>query len=204
MQNTRERIQQEALKLFARNGYEAVSVRDIAGRLGIAQSALYKHYANKRAIFESIVSRMQAEDLSRAQAFAVPEARLADDAAAYRGMRVETIQRYTFAQFLYWVEDDFAADFRRMLTLEQYRSDEMMALYQQYLSGGVIDYVEDLFREMGRFYDWRGREPRQLALLFYAPVYMLMNLYDGTADKAGTVALASAHIDGFFAGLQQA
>ena len=36
MADTKERILQAALKLFAENGYEAVSVRDIAGELDIA------------------------------------------------------------------------------------------------------------------------------------------------------------------------
>ena len=195
MQNTRDRIQREALTLFARSGYEAVSVRDIAGRLGIAQSALYKHYASKRAIFDSIVAHMEAEDQDRAQAFAVPETRFADDAAAYRGTQAETVRRYTFAQFLYWVEDDFAADFRRMLTLEQYRSDEMMALYQQYLSGGVIEYLTDLFREMGA--QTQTCDASALALSLYAPIYLLMQLYDGAEDKAQVFALAKAHVERF-------
>ncbi len=203
MQNTRERIQQEALALFAREGYEAVSVRDIAGRLGVAQSALYKHYASKRAIFESIVSRMRAQDCQRAQAFAVPAYSFSDGAAAYEATQIEAIKRYSFAQFLYWAEDGFAADFRRLLTLEQYRNAEMTALYQQYLSGGVIGYMEDLFREMGALRARKDKTPRQLALAFYAPVYMLMNLYDAAADKAETIDLAKAHIDGFFADMRR-
>ena len=60
MENTKERILLTALELFARDGYEAVSVSTIAGALGMTKGALYRHYANKRAIFESIVKRMAA------------------------------------------------------------------------------------------------------------------------------------------------
>ena len=42
--------------LFARDGYEAVSVSMIAGELGITKGALYRHYKNKQDIFDSIVS----------------------------------------------------------------------------------------------------------------------------------------------------
>ena len=42
--NTKENILQVALTLFARDGYEAVSVSMIAGELGMTKGALYKHY----------------------------------------------------------------------------------------------------------------------------------------------------------------
>mgnify|MGYP006943339052 CR=1 FL=1 len=35
--------------------------------------------------------------------------------------------------FEYWTEDDFASSFRKMLTIEQFRSEGMQKLYQQYL-----------------------------------------------------------------------
>ena len=52
MMNTKEKILVAALRLFAVNGYEAVSVSQIAGELGITKGALYKHYKNKRDIFK--------------------------------------------------------------------------------------------------------------------------------------------------------
>ena len=58
MADTKENILRTALRLFARDGYEAVSTSAIAGELGMTKGALYKHYKNKRAIFDSIVARM--------------------------------------------------------------------------------------------------------------------------------------------------
>ena len=54
MADTRENILNTALRLFARDGYEAVCVSTIAGELGMTKGALYKHYKNKRDIFDSI------------------------------------------------------------------------------------------------------------------------------------------------------
>ena len=48
MSDTKEKILFTALRLFARDGYEAVSVSAIAGELGMTKGALYKHYKNKR------------------------------------------------------------------------------------------------------------------------------------------------------------
>ena len=69
MSETRERILMTALRLFARDGYEAVSVSAIAGELGMTKGALYKHYKNKRDIFNSIVERMYQIDAERAEKY---------------------------------------------------------------------------------------------------------------------------------------
>lgn len=47
------------------------------------------------------------------------------------------------------LEDDFVSSFRKVLTLEQFRNEEMQALYQQYLAQGTMEYVRDLFESMG-------------------------------------------------------
>ena len=44
MTDTKESILKAALGLFAVKGYEAVSVSQIAGTLGMTKGALYKHY----------------------------------------------------------------------------------------------------------------------------------------------------------------
>ena len=46
MSDTKEKILITALHLFAKNGYEAVSVSMIAGKLGITKGALYRHFKN--------------------------------------------------------------------------------------------------------------------------------------------------------------
>ena len=54
--NTKERIITEALNLFSINGYDSVSVRDIAKAVGIKESSLYNHFKNKQDIFDTIIS----------------------------------------------------------------------------------------------------------------------------------------------------
>jgi AcrR family transcriptional regulator len=61
---TRARIQQVALELFAEQGYEATSLREIAERLGVTKAALYYHFKSKEDIVRSFTedhfSRMDA------------------------------------------------------------------------------------------------------------------------------------------------
>jgi AcrR family transcriptional regulator len=52
---TRERIQAVALELFAEQGYEKTSLREIAERLGVTKAALYYHFKSKEDIVGSLV-----------------------------------------------------------------------------------------------------------------------------------------------------
>ena len=63
MSDTRERILMTALHLFARDGYEAVSVSAIAGELGMTKGALYKHYKNNYDFKLSGKSYRELEDM---------------------------------------------------------------------------------------------------------------------------------------------
>jgi AcrR family transcriptional regulator len=58
--DTRRRIQDVALELFAERGYEKTSLREIAEHLDVTKAALYYHFKTKEDILISI-----AEDLSR-------------------------------------------------------------------------------------------------------------------------------------------
>ncbi|MDX3579256.1 helix-turn-helix domain-containing protein [Streptomyces sp. FL07-04A] len=52
--NTRQRIQDVALELFAEQGYEKTSLREIAERLEVTKAALYYHFKTKEEITVSI------------------------------------------------------------------------------------------------------------------------------------------------------
>ncbi|MEU7401893.1 TetR/AcrR family transcriptional regulator [Streptomyces sp. NPDC044948] len=51
--NTRQRIQDVALELFAERGYEKTSLREIAERLDVTKAALYYHFKTKEEIIVS-------------------------------------------------------------------------------------------------------------------------------------------------------
>ncbi|MFF1560380.1 TetR/AcrR family transcriptional regulator [Streptomyces sp. NPDC058279] len=52
--NTRQRIQDIALELFAEQGYEKTSLREIAERLEVTKAALYYHFKTKEDIIISV------------------------------------------------------------------------------------------------------------------------------------------------------
>ena len=53
--DTRARIQRVALELFAEQGYDKTSLREIADRLDVTKAALYYHFRSKEDIVRSLV-----------------------------------------------------------------------------------------------------------------------------------------------------
>ena len=178
MGNRKEEILIVALHLFARDGYEAVSVSQIAGELDMTKGALYRHYKSKRDIFDCIVQRMEQQDSEQARQNEVPEESIEKVPEEYQNVSVEDFVGYSKSMFEYWTEDDFASSFRKMLTLEQFRNEEMQKLYQQYLVSGPAEYVKDLFKNM------EIKNPEETAVQFYANMFFYYSMYDGAADKA--------------------
>ena len=177
MGNRKEEILIVALHLFARDGYEAVSVSQIAGELDMTKGALYRHYKSKRDIFDCIVQRMEQQDNEQARQNEVPEESIENVPEEYQNVSVEDFVGYSKSMFEYWTEDDFASSFRKMLTLEQFRNEEMQNLYQQYLVSGPAEYVKDLFKNM------EIKNPEEEAVKFYANMFFYYSVYDGATDK---------------------
>ena len=170
--------------MFSARGYEAVSVRDIAGALGMSQAALYKHYANKQDIFDSILRRMEQGDAEKSQECNVP----AENGGA---CTLDELKAFCREMFSYWTRDPFAASFRRLLTVEQYRSAEMSRLFAQYLGSGPLEYTAGLLARLG------CAEPVAKAAELFSVMFMSMSLYDSAQDKEQLTQITQRHIDRF-------
>lgn len=59
-EDTKQRILEKSLELFASKGYDAVSVGEIAKAVGVKAPSLYNHFASKQAIFDAIVESTAA------------------------------------------------------------------------------------------------------------------------------------------------
>ena len=191
--DTKERILETALELFAQNGYLGTSMNDIAKQLGFTKAALYKHYTSKQEILNRIVERMNEMDYERAKQFEMPEGNLTEIVAAYQKTPIEKVRAYSKAQFLHWTEEEFSSRFRKMLTLEQYRDPEMAQLYQKYLATGPVDYMAAIFRGLTD----SEEAAQHLALEFYGPMFLLYSVSDSGAEQEQVLSLLDAHINRF-------
>ena len=179
MRKTRELILQTALKLFSQKGFEAVSVRDIAAELELTAPALYVHFKRKQDILEAILRRMEERDAELSGQDGVPQETFADNPEAYGHVPLDSLKAFTMDMFRYWTEDEFAVRFRHLLTIEQFRDKRFADLLQQYLGNGVVQYLENIFRENAH------DDPHDLAISFWSLFRFLLEQYDiATTKKA--------------------
>lgn len=68
MSKTKEKIIQESVRLFNEEGFAHVSLRDIAGAIGISQGNLTYHYKTKEMLIMAIYERM----LEESEAYIMP------------------------------------------------------------------------------------------------------------------------------------
>ena len=193
--DTKERILETALELFAQNGYLGTSMNDIARQLGFTKAALYKHYTSKQEILDRIVERMNKMDYERAESYEMPETQPDGFAEAYLNTPVQKIRAYSTAQFDHWTKETFSSNFRKMLTLEQYRDPKLAQLHHDYLAGGPLEYMAAIFRKLTD----SDEAAMQLALEFYGPMFLLYSVYDGADKKERIAPMLREHIDRFIA-----
>ncbi|WP_288517746.1 TetR/AcrR family transcriptional regulator [uncultured Treponema sp.] len=198
---TKEQIMEASLELFSQNGFLGTSMSDIASQLKITKGALYKHYESKQKILERIIERMAELDLERANEYEMPDAKLDNSAESYTHISAEKIREYSIAQFRHWTEEKFSAQFRKMLTLEQFRSKKMSGLYQNYLAAGPLEYMTEIFKKITK------SKPRakQVALEFYGPIFILYSIYDGVSEdkKKSVFVQLENHIKNFIEQLEK-
>lgn len=55
--NARDRILDDAARLFARDGYDGTSLGELATSVGVTKAAIYHYFPNKQEIYEAIIVR---------------------------------------------------------------------------------------------------------------------------------------------------
>ncbi|TYC83676.1 TetR/AcrR family transcriptional regulator [Acetobacterium wieringae] len=198
--NTREIILEEALNLFAVKGYQSVTVKEIAKAVGIKDSSLYKHFASKQVIYDTLLAWMNQKFEETVSFYRLPQGEIESVAREYGRNDLVWLKKACEAVFLFFLKDPQAAKFRRMLTIEQYKSDDAAKTLYNWFFNDAILFQTDLFREMIRQGSFRDGPPQIIALQFYGPFYTLLCQYDQRPEKeAEALALLMAHIEQFAA-----
>ena len=176
--DTKHRILDEALTLFSEKGYANVYVSDIAERVGIKAPSLYKHYRNKRAIFDAIIDEMNHRFEQQAQALSISGTDPTADAEVYKNMDEEHLIKLGNDLFRYYLHDSYTKRFRKMLTLEQFQDQELARVYSQQYFDMPLSYQGMLLGLMvSQGLLVTGNVPI-MTLQFYAPIYMLLTVCD--------------------------
>lgn len=198
-EDTKRIILDKALELFAARGYDAVSVGEIAGAVGIRAPSLYHHYPCKQAIFDAIVESVTEQYEADTGKIDIHVQNVAEDIPAFKGITEETLFEKVRQLFLYSLHDERVSRFRRMMTIEQFRSPELAALYTKRYVERLCGYHADIFRALIAAGEIRADDPETLALLYVAPVLTLIGLCDREPEREDEcLAKLKDHVGLFF------
>lgn len=195
---TKEKILREALNLFAEKGYNAVYVGDIAEAVGIKAPSLYKHYKSKQEIFDAILEEMKKGYDRQAFALNMDGNSPDTDANVFSAVSEDRLVEMGIKLFLYFLHDDYSSKFRKMMTVEQFRNDELSQLYQKQYVDGPLSYQSAIFAILSGNGSLLHENEQIMALHFYAPIYMFLTVCDRQPERENEILqLIEEHIRQF-------
>lgn len=96
---TRSAVQTAAVRVFARHGYAASAIRDIAVEAGVGVGTIYRHYPTKDALYADLLDQALTGLVALTEELSGP------------GGPVETIRQFTVRYLSGLTADDGAAEF---------------------------------------------------------------------------------------------
>ena len=100
----------------------------------------------------------------------------------YKSMTNEQFVAISARIFEYYFIDEINVKLRKMLTIEQYRSDRIKKLFRELSFDSSIDFQAKLFNEMIKAGCFIETDPYILAMEFFSPIYLIFCKYDNTAE----------------------
>ena len=193
--NTKQEILDAALELFSVQGFEATSIAQIAGAVGIRKASLYSHFENKQAILDALVQKV-LEQYEEHSLFARADwekdtgslPQTADDA-------VQMIQ----GQIRYILHDPAISRARKMLVIEQFQNRSLAKLQTKQNYSDVLGYFTGLIKCLIQKGVLAADDPEIMAAQFCLPISVWINLCDREPEREQEVMeLVDKHIRQFF------
>ena len=181
--NTKKRILNEALTLFAEKGYGNVYVGQIAEAVGIKAPSLYKHYKSKQDIFNAILEEMKHNYEKQASALNMNGNDADADAGIFSAASEDNLVKMGIGLFSYFLHDEYICKFRKMLTIEQFHNSELSQLYTRQYADDPLSYQSAIFKILCSKSLLTPSDTDIMALQFYAPIYMLLTLCDRQPER---------------------
>ena len=137
--STKDRILEEALTLFAENGYDGTGVEQIAEKVGIKAPSLYKHFKGKEDILTVIIDNAEAryeESFgSEKHIGRLPESK-------------ESFVRVTMEKISFTMHDPMIRKIRKFLVQEQFRSERLAEITTRHQLDGLQEMYTKIIEGM--------------------------------------------------------
>lgn len=190
---TKDKILKHALKLFSSKGYKATTVRDIAGSMGMKQSALYNHFKNKDEILETLIRNLTSSAI--VTLFNDKEAQELHKQGKSLLLSIAT----TFK--LIGFDKQNEALFK-LLMQEIFRNESIREIYNERFYQENVKKLSGLFFAMMQDDIIQSSDPLLLANEFFSPLFFYqMQVSLLKLDKKSTssvVSMFEKHVDFFW------
>lgn len=182
-EDTKKMILKKALELFSESGYDAVSVGKIARAVGIKAPSLYNHFPSKQAIFDAIVEETSKEFEKNTDEVAIHVQNSARDVTVFSQITEDDLVEKVHQIFNISLHDENIALFRKMMTIEQFRSDELSKLYSERYVERIVAYHAGIFKSLIAAGELKKEDPYTLAMMYVAPIIMLIGVCDRQPER---------------------
>ena len=193
--NTKQEILEASLELFSVQGFEATSISQIAGAVGIRKASLYSHFESKQAILDAIVKDV-LEQYGEHSIFARANwEKDADNLPLTADGAVKMVQ----GQIRYILHDPAISRARKMLVIEQFQNPELAKLQTKQNYSDVLGYFTGLIKRLIQEGILAEDDPQIMASQLCLPISVWINLCDREPERETEVMeLVSRHIRQFF------
>lgn len=190
--NTKELILEAALDLFSQHGFAGASIRQIAGAVGIRESAVYNHFKSKEEIFFSLLSRFKKNSLS--------DTILSDDLIEDLPRPEKFLNNFSKKLINLWSRAD-EKKFMRLILMEQFTVIGQKEISPNEFLNESHAICRMIFSEMMKHGFFSKHDPEILADEFIAPLYFIRIEHLSSEKEDGTstaLKLAEKHVAFFW------
>ena len=193
--NTKQEVLEAALELFSVQGFEATSISQIAGAVGIRKASLYSHFESKQAILDALVKEVLGQYAEHSIFARTDWEKNAEKLPLTPDEAVEMIQE----QIRYIIHDPYISRARKMLMIEQFQNQELAKLQTKQNYSDVMRYFTGLIKCLIQKGILAEDDPEIMAAQFCLPISVWINLCDREPEREPEVMeLVSRHIRQFF------
>lgn len=170
--STKERILYAALDLISERGYDGVGVDLLAEKAGLKGPSLYRHYKGKEKIFDSLIDMVEKryEEGFRDTSETCPKS-------------MDELINNAMKSVRFTVEDEIIRKTRRILAMEQFRSERLAEITSRYHLENLQHVYAGFFDEMMRKGLLIEDDPEYMALEFVAPVSLMIHICDRQPER---------------------
>ena len=193
--NTKQEILDASLELFSVQGFEATSISQIVGAVGIRKASLYSHFESKQAILDALVKDV-LEKYTEHSIFVRTKWEKNEDNLP---MSADEAVKMIVGQIRFILHDPIISRARKMLVIEQFQNPELAKLQTKQNYTDVIRYFTGLIQCMIRKGILRDDDPEIMASQLCLPISVWINLCDREPEREQEVMeLVERHIRQFF------